>query len=116
MRRDHIDQRKLYFILVRDNMACAFVQKGHEEDDVIVEIIDHTQEDLINDEIRKCLLAEPESAYMASVGRWEYMKEYCFKSMNLYGSFMWSYHEPLEKEIRCGFSVHIKNHNLDKDE
>lgn len=83
MRRDHVDRRKLYFILVRNNMACALVQKGQDEDDVIVEIIDHTEEKLINDEIEMCLLAEPESAFMASVGRWEYMKEYCFKSMNL---------------------------------
>ena len=96
-------------------MACAFVQEGQNENDIILEIIDHTLEELINNEMSNCLLAEPESTYMASVGHWEYMKEYCFKSMNLYGSFMWAYYEPLEKEIKCGFSVHIKNHNIDKD-
>ena len=97
-------------------MACAFVQKGQGQNDVIVEIIDHKVEKLIDDEIEKCLLTEPESAYMASIGRWEYMKEYCFKSMNMYGSFMWAYYEPHNRKVRYGFSINIRNLNLGKDD
>jgi len=102
-----INKKSLYFILVKQNKAAAYVQRGNTDDDVMLELIqDDMKNDVIN-EIQRNLLVAPDSAYMNDIGSWEYMKEYCFKSANLHGPFLWAYFDPEANAIKCGFDVKI---------
>jgi len=111
MRISPIDNRSLYFLLIRENKACALVQRGTDDSDVIVELLAPELEDEIRREVDSRLLAEPQSAYMNEIGNWASMKEFCFQSANLYGPFLWAYREPGREGIQCGFDVQVTNCN-----
>ena len=106
MKEVPIDRNLFHFILVRNNKACALVQQGQNRNDVIVELLDKENKTSILKEIADNLLLEPDSAYMASIGNWEYMKEFCYKQMNLYRDYLWAYFDPSDNEVKCGFEIH----------
>lgn len=102
-----VDKEKFFFVLIRENRACALVQRGTDDTDVVVEILAPEWEDEIRREVDSRLLVEPQSAYMNEIGNWAYMKEFCFQSANLYGPFLWAYREPGREGIQCGFDLKI---------
>jgi hypothetical protein len=50
---------------------------------------------------------------MEWLGNWEYMKNYCYASANLYGKFLWAYYDPESNEYKCGFDVSFIVDSLD---
>ena len=108
-----IDKTNFHFILIRENKIAAFIQRGNNDDHVKAEITHFGEFDSIRTEIESTLLSESWSAEMEWLGNWEYMKNYCYASANLYGKFLWAYYDPESKEYKCGFDVSFIVDSLD---
>ena len=102
-----INKEDFFFILLKENKIIALIQKGNNDLDIILEIRYKNYQSEVIREIERNLLCEHDSAYMTSAGNWEYMKEYVYKSANLYRPFLWAYYDPDSKEIKCGFEINI---------
>ena len=114
MKHTRIDRQGLSFVLIKGNFARALVQRGDDDNDVVVEPLDPAEVSEVQREVGQHLLGEPRSSYMEAAGSWEYMKGHCFSSANAYGGFMWAYCEPNRSRVRCGFNVEIRNLTIDE--
>jgi len=98
-----IIKTEFHFIMIRGNRIKVYVQPGKTKSYVVAEITDQSENKGIIEEIEASLLAEPWSYVMELMGNLEYMKEYCFKSTNLVGKYIWMYYDPKTGKYQGNF-------------